>query len=306
MFVSSTPAVIASSDSDDDIVVIAHTSGRKKCQPRTASPSNAKAASNVQTQQAVQTLRIDCHSNNDKSDTCTVHVNPLIEATDKGKGLSQAEPEDEILKAIRSIATDLEHSDVTSASVATSSSDLASSQYLFNDDLFCSSEYTSDQLGSFSEKHPWSDLAQSVPDNKCSAAPDSILVCSDDSKSGGRGVKSSFKRSVSSGYTSSSSVPLKKRLLYAAASTSDLDSMEVAVGASHDRECLSCLVNFNNEKLSKCIQGHPCCSDCLQKRAKRILAQERKVCINILVFPYSQISPVYKSIHNISQNVTKV
>ena len=235
------------------------------------------------TEQAVQSI-LGTESNSGKSNSSSVKVHPFIEATDKLGGRAPAQgsnDEDDILKAIRSIATDLEQSNVGSSSVSSSSSSLntgSSSDYLLSDDPFSSSDYQLD-LGSFSGKHPWSDLAQTVSDsNKSSSATDVASFDNSHSKSGGRGGKSSLKRSLSSGCTSSSSVPLKKRPLYATASTSDLPAIEAAAGASDDVECMTCLVNFDNAKLSKCLQGHPCCSECLQKRAKRILAQERKVC----------------------------
>ena len=272
VFVSSTPAIISSSDSDDDdIVVIAHTTSR------------TKPASDEKTEQAVQSILGTANTDGGKSDSSSVKVHPFIEATDKLVGRAPAQPEDEddIIKAIRSIATDLEQSNPGSSGGSISSSSLttaSSSDYLLSDDPF-SSDYQLDQLGSFSGKHPWSDLAQTVSDSNHKSSSITLTDISD-SKSGGRGGKSSLKRSLSSGCTSSSSVPLKKRPLYATASTSDLTAIDGATCASDDAECLTCLVNFDNAKLSKCIEGHSCCSDCLQKRAKRILAQERKVCTN--------------------------
>ena len=279
VFVSSTPAVISSSDSDDDddddddIVVIAHTTGRKNASP----PPSAGG----KTDQAVQSI-LDSTTNNEKSKTRnqTPTLTPFTSSADKSAG--RADDEDEILKAIRSIASGLEESTCSIASGSGSSTTAASSlntasssDYLLNDDPFGTSDFSLD-LGSFSGQHPWSDMAQSVGDSNKSS--DVVTCDNSDSKSGGRGGKSSLKRSLSSGCTSSSSIPLKKRPLYAtASSTSDLPAMEAGAGASDAVECLTCLVNFDNTKLSKCILGHPCCSECLQKRAKRILAQERKV-----------------------------
>ena len=291
VFVSATPAIISSSDSeeeddddDDDIVVIAHTTGRKNNPPPAPTPPSAG-----KTEQAVQSI-LDTTTNSNKSKTCTPTLTPFTSSADKSAG--KPDDEDEILKAIRSIASGLEESTCSMASgsgggggsttTASSLNTPSSSDYLLNDDPFGTSDFSLD-LGSFSGHHPWSDMAQSVgvDSNKSS---DVVTCDNSDSKSGGRGGKSSLKRSLSSGCTSSSSIPLKKRPLYAtASSTSDLPSMEAGAGASDAVECLTCLVNFDNTKLSKCILGHPCCSECLQKRAKRILAQERKVGVFIII-----------------------
>ena len=293
VFVSSTPAIISSSDSededdDDDIVVIAHTTGRKNPAPPPPTPPTTGGS---KTEEAVQSI-LSSATNSDKSKTCTTPSDTTFTSSgDKSAG--RAEDEDEILKAIRSITSGLQENTCGMASgsgggvstTAASSLNTASSSadYLLNDDPFGTSDFSLD-LGSFSGQHPWSDMAHSVGDSN---KPSDVVTCGDnsDSKSGGRGGKSSLKRSLSSGCTSSSSIPLKKRPLYATAlSTSDLCSMEAGAGASETVECLTCLVNFDNAKLSKCILGHPCCSECLQKRAKRILAQERKVCIFSLSF----------------------
>lgn len=138
---------------------------------------------------------------------------------------------------------------------------IRSSSSLFIDGNNPFYDYGSDPLGSFNGYHPWSDLRQPEPelDNKTNTS---------DSTSGSQGRK----RSLSSDCTSISSVPHKKR--YATAPMSDLQSMETVVG-----ECLICLVCVDNANLFKCIQGHPCCGDCLQKSAKRTLEHKREVMV---------------------------
>ena len=240
VFVSSTPAIISSSDSedkdddDDDIVVIAHTTGRKNPAPPPPTPPTTGGG---KTEEAVQSI-LGSATNSDKSKTCTTPSDTTFTSSgDKSAG--REEDEDEILKAIRSIASGLEESTCGMASgngggvSTTAASSLnttsSSADYLLNDDPFGTSDFSLD-LGSFSGQHPWSDMAPSVGDSNKPCGDNS------DSKSGGRGGKSSLKRSLSSGCTSSSSIPLKKRPLYAtASSTSDLCSMEAGAGASETR-----------------------------------------------------------------------
>ncbi len=87
--------------------------------------------------------------------------------------------------------------------------------------------------------------------------------------SAGSALAPALKRSLSSGsaldHHSPDTVPLKKRpLLHKSTSTSVVDGF-----------CLNCF--SSSEKLARCQQGHPCCAECLQSLAKRVLAQESKV-----------------------------
>ncbi len=318
VFVSSSPAVIASSDSDDDIMVISHTTSKKRSAPslsRSASTPSTMASRgqwgsnlpgvitpDVQTDRAVSSIfdMIDKDMNS-LPDTSVVTLDSSTTSNQCDTCPSdqqQSQDSNDVDKAIRSIAMELQSSETKDCKPSTS--DLDQSSFTLNSILpndFLSSQDTLSPFTDNSVTDPWksnqtssdpwlrtssslsndnSKSSLTLPSLQPSQSASASGPATKESKSGGIGVKSSLKRSSSIGCCSSS-VPLKKRPLFSLTSSGCDSDGEAAGGASEDMICMTCLSTFPAAKLSRCLLGHSSCSACLQKRVKKILASGEKV-----------------------------
>ncbi len=253
VFVSETPAVITDSD-DDDIVFV----------------SQVKGDASVATRNATQ--RLEELNTCDADATVQDLLTSKADSTENSQTSSEQD-KDEIYEAIRSIASSLEPKDLhwtnSDAAAAAPSTSRTTAEVHPTPDCFLDPDpFTNpadDLTASGGLDDPWAD--------------DQLLSDANGSKSGGRGGKTSasLKRSMSSSFCAD--VPLKKRpLLHTSASESDLlGGGEPSLVLDYPVECLECLNPRNSTSISRCNQDHPCCSECLQRRAKRLLAQEQKV-----------------------------